>query len=77
MNGSQPQESYITRVRHVAMLPGEKLTHVFSPATGFSQEPPVNGHVLVTTSQRILAFSNEDGNEELSSGLSKRFAETW
>ncbi len=64
MNGSQPQDSYITRVRHVAMLPGEKLTHVFSPATGFSREPPVSGHVLVTTSQRILAFSNEDGNDE-------------
>ncbi len=64
MNGSQSQDSYITRIRHVAMLPGEKLTHVFSPTTGFSQEPPVNGHVLVTTSQRILAFSNEDGNDE-------------
>ena len=64
MNGSQPEDSYITRVRHVAMLPGEKLTHVFSPSMGFSQEPPVNGHVLITTNQRILAFSEEDGNDE-------------
>jgi hypothetical protein len=46
------------------MLPGEKLTHVFSPSLGFSQEPPVNGHVLITTNQRILAFSEEDGKDE-------------
>jgi hypothetical protein len=58
------QDSYITRVRNVAMLPGEKLTHVFSPSLGFSQEPPVNGHVLITTNQRILAFSEEDGKDE-------------
>ena len=64
MNGSQPEDSYITSIRHVAMLPGEKLTHVFSPSMGFSQEPPVNGHVLITTNQRILAFSNEDGKDE-------------
>ena len=64
MNGPQPEDSYITSIRHVAMLPGEKLTHVFSPSMGFSQEPPVNGHVLITTNQRILAFSDEDGKDE-------------
>lgn len=64
MNGLQPDDSYITRVRHVAMLPGEKLTHIFSPSMGFSQEPPINGHVLITTNQRILAFSKEEGNDE-------------
>ena len=64
MNGSQPEDSYITRVRHVAMLPGEKLTHIFSPSMGFSPEPPIDGHVLITTNQRILAFSKEEGNDE-------------
>ena len=64
MNGPQPEDSYITRVRHVAMLPGETLTHIFSPSMGFSQEPPVDGNVLITTSQRILAFSKEEGNDE-------------
>ena len=64
MNGSLAKDSYITRVRNVAMLPGERLTHVFSPSIGFSQEPPINGHVLITTNQRILAFSEEDGKDE-------------
>ena len=64
LNGSQLEDSYITRVRDVAMLPGERLTHVFSPSRGFSQEPPVNGHVLITTNQRILAFSEEEGKDE-------------
>lgn len=64
MIGSLANDSYITRVRNVAMLPGEKLTHVFSPSQGFSQEPPVNGHVLITTNQRILAFSEEEGKHE-------------
>lgn len=64
MNGSLAQDSYITRVRNVAMLPGEKLTHVFSPSLGFSPEPPLNGHVLITTNQRILAFSEEEGKDE-------------
>ena len=64
LNGSLVQDSYITRVRSVAMLPGEKLTHIFSPSQGFSQEPPVDGHVLVTTNQRIMAFSEEEGKDE-------------
>ena len=64
LNGSQAKDSYVTRVRDVAMLPGETLTHVFSSSTGFCQEPPLNGHVLITTNQRILAFSKEDGNDE-------------
>ena len=58
------QDSYITRVRNVAVLPGEKVTHVFSPSLGFSQEPPVNGQVLITTNQRIMAFSEEEGKDE-------------
>ena len=64
MIGSLAKNSYITRVRSVAMLPGEELTHVFSPSVGFSQEPPVNGHVLITTNHRILAFSDEEGKDE-------------
>lgn len=64
MNGSQAEDSYITRIRDVAMLPGERLTHVFSPSRGLSQEPPVTGHVLITTNQRILAFSADDGKDE-------------
>ena len=63
-NGAPTEETYITHIRDVALLPGERVTHVFSPSLGLTEEPPVDGQVLITTNQRIMAFSQEDGREE-------------
>jgi hypothetical protein len=63
-DGSSAKDSYITHIRDVALLPGEKVSHVFSPSQGLTEEPPVNGQVLITTNQRILVFSQEDGRDE-------------
>ena len=63
-NGSPTVETYITHIRDVALLPGERVTHVFSPSQGLTGEPPVDGQVLITTNQRIMAFSQEDGREQ-------------
>ena len=62
--GSRVPQSYITHIRDVALLPGEQIRHVFSPYPGLTQEPPVRGKMLVTTNQRILAFSQEDGRRQ-------------
>ncbi|MCH7606153.1 MAG: hypothetical protein IH962_03260 [Chloroflexi bacterium] len=64
LNGSPILDSYITHIRDVALLTGEKVTHVFSPTRGLTEEPPVDGQLLITTNQRILAFSREDGRDE-------------
>lgn len=63
-NGAPTKETYITHIRDVALLPGERVTHVFSPSQGLTEEPPVDGQVLITTNQRIMAFSQADGREE-------------
>ena len=57
-------KSYVTQIRDVALLDGEQVGHVFCPETGLIREPPVTGPVLVTTNQRILAFSVDDGGRE-------------
>ena len=64
MDGYSEEVSYLTHVRDVALLPGERVTHVFSPSLGLSEEPPVDGQLLITTDQRILAFSHEDGRNQ-------------
>ena len=64
MDGDFQDVSYLTHIRDVALLPGERVTHVFSPSTGLSDEPPVEGQLLITTDQRILAFSQEDGKAQ-------------
>lgn len=64
LDGDFRDVSYLTHIRDVALLPGERVTHVFSPATGLSDEPPVEGQLLITTDQRILAFSQEDGKAQ-------------
>ena len=64
LNGSPILDSYITHIRDVALLTGEKVTHVFSPTLGLIEEPPIDGQLLITTNQRILAFSQENGREE-------------
>ena len=57
MDGDFQDVSYLTHIRDVALLPGERVTHVFSPSAGLSDEPPMEGHLLITTDQRILAFA--------------------
>ena len=64
MDGYPEEVSYLTRIRDVALLPGERVTHVFSPSWGLSEEPPMDGQLLITTDQRILAFSQEDGRDQ-------------
>ncbi len=64
MDGDLQDVSYLTHIRDVALLPGERVTHVFSPSAGLSDEPPVEGQLLITTDQRILAFSQEDGKAQ-------------
>ena len=64
LNGAPARESYLTRVRNVALLPEERVTHLFSSALGLTDEPTVEGNLLVATDQRLMAFSREDGREE-------------
>ena len=58
------QRSYITHVREVALLSGERIVQVFCPDRGLTQEPPVRGKILITTNQRILAFYRDDDRNE-------------
>ena len=60
----EPAESYVTHIRDVALLPEERVSHVFCPDTGLTGEPPGTGQVLVTTNQRIMAFSIDEGGRE-------------
>jgi hypothetical protein len=46
----------------VALLPEEKVTHIFSPTLGLAGEPPESGPVLITTNRRILAFTERYGS---------------
>ena len=65
MNSGAPgQQSYITHIREVALLSGERIIQVFCPDRGLTREPPVRGKVLITTNQRILAFSRDDHRNE-------------
>ena len=60
IGGPRGPESYLTHIRDVALLPGEKVNHLFCPAQGLTPEPPSKGQVLVATNQRILAFSLDE-----------------
>ena len=64
IGGIEPTESYLTHVRDVALLKGERVGHIFRPDTGMTDEPPGAGQLLVTTNQRIMAFSIDDGGRE-------------
>ena len=61
---SRTSEGDAIQVRDVALLPGEKITHVFSPELGLTEEPPETGQVLIATNQRVLAFCHNDGRNE-------------
>ena len=64
ISGAPEKQSYITHIREVALLSGEKIIQVFRPDLGVTQEPPVRGKVLITTNQRILAFSSDSERNE-------------
>ena len=64
ISGTPGQQSYITHIREVALLSGERIIQVFCPDRGLTQEPPVRGKVLITTDQRIIAFSRDDDRNE-------------
>ncbi len=64
LNGAPARGSYLTRVRKVAMLPEERVIHLFSSSLGSTDEPPVEGNLLVATNQRVMAFTQEDGQNE-------------
>ena len=63
-SSSVASEGEAIQVRDVALLPGERITHVFSPEAGLTEELPGTGEVLVTTNQRVLAFCRNDGHNE-------------
>ena len=63
-SGSPVPENVETQVRDVALLPGEKITCIFSPEQGLTLAPPLTGQVLITTNQRVLAFRRNDGRNE-------------
>ena len=65
MIGSSPRvERDGSRVRGVALLPGETLTCVFSPEQGLISEPLPRGRMLAATNQRLIAFCRNDGRDE-------------
>lgn len=63
-NGSSSPGKDVTHLRDIALLPGERVTHVFSPDRGLTEVLPFRGQVLITTDRRILAFSQVDGRNE-------------
>ena len=64
VNGPNSVERQPRFVRNIALLPGETVSHVFSPDLGLTQDPPGNGQVLVATNCRILAFRRSEGRNE-------------
>jgi len=64
ITGHSKPESPVPHLRDVALLPGEKISHVFSPQAGLVRELPVNGRLLVTTNQRIITFSQDQSRQE-------------
>ena len=63
-NGSGSQGKDVTYIRDIALLPGERVTHFFSPDRGLTDVLPSGEQVLITTDRRILAFSQVDGRNE-------------
>lgn len=50
----QPAKSYLSRIRGVELLPGERVNAIFSPETGLVAEPLKDGQLLVATDQRFM-----------------------
>ena len=52
------------RIREIALLPLEKITHVFAPQDGLIADPTPTGQLLVLTSQRLIAFCEADARND-------------
>ena len=59
-----PLPSYLTRIRNVGLLSGEKVVSLFSPSEGVIAEPTAAGPLLITTNQRIISFSKDQDDRE-------------
>jgi hypothetical protein len=61
----QRLDSYLTNVRNVGLLTGERVIHIFAPQDGTIPEPTSSGRLLVATSHRIISFTDEPNNREI------------
>ena len=59
-----PTRNYLSRVRGIALMPGERVARVFSLQEGILDEPSGTGQLLIATSQRILFFKDEGSSRE-------------
>ncbi|MDA1127227.1 MAG: hypothetical protein O2913_00820 [Chloroflexi bacterium] len=53
-----------TKIRKVALLSGETVTHTFYPEEGLASQPRDQGLMLVLTNQRVISFGSRDGRRE-------------
>ena len=51
----QPSTSYLSRIRGVDLLPGERVNALFSAENGLVPEPSKDGQLLVATDQRFMS----------------------
>lgn len=59
----QPR-NYLSRVRGIALMPGERVARVFSLQEGMLEEPSGTGQLLIATNHRILFFKDEGNSRE-------------
>ncbi len=57
----QPANSYLSRIRGVQLLPGERARAFLNPESGLNAEPPPDGQLLVATNRRFINLL--DGGE--------------
>jgi len=55
----QPATSYLSRIRGVELLPGERVNALFSPENGLVAEPAKDGQLLVATDQRFISVMDD------------------
>ena len=66
-DASAPQAGFPTSgasVRQISLLPGESISHTFSPENGLIPEPVDQGRMLVLTDRRVMTFGQKDGIRE-------------
>ncbi len=64
LDQSEPTRNYLSRVRGIALMPGERVARVFSLQDGMLEEPSGSGELLIATNQRILFFKDEKSVRE-------------
>ena len=60
VNGPDSIKTEPSGIRDIALLPGETVSHVFSPELGLTQEAAIKGQLLIATNRRILAFRRNE-----------------